>query len=227
MSLTVKEILDAVKGESGLPLSDQYFGGVETLITALLNRSARNFSQEEYSGLRTDGSITMTAATSYAVPSDLRYIVADTMNVQDQEKYIKFPTNNTEWWYLKTHTNSSGINYKFRFQNGELHVHNPQVGEIIEFEYISDNVVLSTGSASADKARFTADSDTWLLDDDLLILDVKWRLKLEMGIEGWQNDKQLYENYRKIHKGKEAGAGTINMGGQTQHIDIPYTDLYI
>lgn len=228
MSLTVKQMLDAVKGESGLPLLDQYFGGSETLITALLNRCARNFTQDEFSGLRTDGTITMTSATSYAVPTDLRYIVADTMQVQDQERFVQFPTGTTEWYYLKSRTTSNGINYKFRFQNGLLHVDNPQVGEVINFEYLSDNVVISAGSATADKKRFTADTDKWLLDDDLLILDLKWRLKLEMGIEGWENDAQLFEKYRKKHKANEAGSGTLNMGGASEWVNPePYTDLYI
>lgn len=228
MSLTVKEILDAVMAESGLQTLDQYFGGNDPTLTALLNRSARNFSQYEYSGLRTDDTITMTTALSYDVPTDLRYIVANTMQMQDQERYVKFPTSTSEWYYLKSRTISTGIDYKFRFQNGKLFVENPQPGEVLQYEYLSENVVLTSGSATGDKPRFTADTDTWLLDDDLLILDLKWRYKNEKGIEGFEMDYKAFKEYEKKHRGKEAGSGTLYMSGGGDWVNPePYTDLYL
>lgn len=227
MSLTAKQIMDAALGESGFPTLDQYFGGNDPTITALLNRCARNFSQYEYSGLRTEGTLTLTTALTYEMPSDLRYIVADSMQAQDQERFVKFPTSTAEWWYLKARTTSSGIRYKARFSNGLLHFEDPQSGSVILYEYLSSNVVLSDGAGSADKERFTADTDTWLLDDDLLILDLKWRYKVEKGIEGWQLDKQNFLDYEQKHKGLEAGSGSLYMGSSTYNeFPEPYYNLW-
>lgn len=219
MSLTVKAILDSVLSESGLPVLDQYFGGDNLTLTAILNRSVKTLGQEDFSQLRTEGSITLTSAIEYDLPSDLRYIVPDTMQAQDLERYVIFPTTTSEWYYLKARTTSSGIRFKARIANGKIQFEEPQAGIVILFEYSTTNLISSNGASVPDKALFTADDDTFLLDDDLLILDVKWRDKRERGVEGWQLDKQDFETYFNAHKGKEAGSSHLNMSGE------PYNDF--
>jgi hypothetical protein len=228
MSLTCKQILDAVKNESGLPSEDQYFGGTDFSLTSILNRSVKMLGQRDYSIMRTAGTLTMTTATEYDLPTDLRYIIPDTFNAQDDERYVVFPTDDSTWWYFKSRSTQSGLRYKMRVAGGKLQVESPQSGMVLIYEYLSKNLVLSTGSSTADKERFTADDDTFLLDDDLLIMDVKWRYKRELGIEGWQTDAQDFARYEKTHRSKESGSGTLHFG-ETDHTEIaePYTNLYV
>jgi hypothetical protein len=227
MSLTVKAILDSVLSESGLPVLEQYFGGSNLTLNALLNRSVKTLGQEDFSVMRTEGTLTMTTATAYALPTDLRYIVADTMQAQDLERFLVFPTTTSEWYYLKSRTTSSGIRFKARIVNGQIEFEEPQTGMVVIYEYLTKNIISSSGAASPDKELFTADTDTFLLDDDLLILDVKWRYKRETGVEGWQLDQRDYELYKDTHVAKEAGSGSLNMAG-TSDVDVatPYYPLW-
>ena len=228
MSLTCKQILDAVLSEQGLPVLDQYFGGDNLTLTAIMNRSVNLLGQRDYSLMRTAGTLTMTTATEYDLPSDLRYIIPDTFNAQDDERYVVFPTDDSTWWYFKSRSTQSGLRYKMRVAGGQLQVESPQSGMVLIYEYMTNNLVLSDGASVGDKERFTADNDTFLLDDDLLIMDVKWRYKKELGTEDWQTDAQDFARYEKTHRSKESGSGTLHFG-ETDHTEIaePYTNLYV
>jgi len=111
-----------------------------------------------------------------------------------------------------------------RLINGKIEVFDPNDGDTVSFEYHSDYPVLS--SASVAKARFTADDDTFVLDDDLLTMDIMWRYKKLLGLPDWQIDLAETTAYAKTLKGQEAGAKTIYCG-ETDVLGIPYTPLWI
>ena len=217
--MQLSEILDQALNEIGHPKQDSYFSGDDDVILAIAQRSARSLSQEFYSQLRVQGSITMTSALSYSLPSDLRYFVPDTMNAQDIERSIKFPVSNKEWHYLKSQTNQSGIRYKARVMANTLNFETVESGQVILFEYITNNCIYEDTETLDKNApnleRFNADTNIFTLDDDLFILDIIWRYSKAKNIENWQVEKQIFDDYKKTHKAQESSSGTLDMSGDS------------
>ena len=229
MSLTFKQIADAVMGELGVAAQDQYFGNTstqETRLTALANRAIKILGQEGYTSLKTLGTITMTSATTYDLPADFMYLVPDTMNADGQWRPINMPVTSQHWYQLQARHGIDGIRYKARIIGDQLEVNSPESGVDLIFEYLTKNVVQSTGSASPDKERFSKDTDTWLLDDDLLIMDLKWRFMQSLNLD-WQTPLAELKAYKLRLRGLEGGSQTIQMGmGVSDPVVDPYYELY-
>ena len=230
MSKSLKQICDIVGVRSSVGKRSSYFNSSDETLAYMANESLHELLQHPWQRLRTEGTVSMTTATLYNLPDDLGWIVPDTMNADGQERYIKFPAADNIFWYHKTHS-PSGIRYQVRMYQDKLEVLNPDSGIDLKFEYISMHPVQITGGTSEDsphKAEFTRDDDVWMLDDELLIKDMKWRYKAEKGIEGWEKDKALFNDYRDKLIGQEAGSRVIDFTGQETHINPePYTDLYV
>lgn len=227
MSKTLKQICDAVMIRSSLGKMSSYFNSGDETLAYLANESVHELLQHPWQRLRTAHTITMTSATTYSLPDDLLYIVADTMNADGQERYIKFPQADDLFWYHKTHS-PSGIRYQIRMYQDTLEVLNPDSGVDLRFEYISDYAVQSNGASAGDKSEFTRDDDTWLLDDELLIKDLRWRYKSEKGIEGWEKDRMSFNDYLQKLKGQNAGSRSLDFSCGEGHTNPePYTDLYV
>jgi hypothetical protein len=229
MSKTAKQILDMVNERIGLPVIDQYFGAdnpTGRTLAAIANEALEEFTQLELSKLRKEGTFTMTTAESYTLPSDFRYIVPDTIQVQDQERYIEFPQNSSDWYYFKSKTTASEFNYRMRIADGEIQVDNPQSGEVVIYEYLTNLLVTASGGSTPDKAEFTKDSDVFLLDAGLMVRFVSYMYKMRKGIKGWQNDQQVYEKYKNAHFGLESGAKTLDFCDR-EYVDFPYFNTWV
>lgn len=234
MSKTLKQICDAAMSRAGLGTMSSYFGSGDETIAYLANESLESLIRvNKWQKLRKTGTISMTAETFYSMPSDIKFYVADTMNADGQERFIQFPTSDNVWWYFKSHDNS-GIRYKVRQTDGRLEILNPDPGVDLIFEYISSNPVISNAANSADgglpdKTEFTRDDDVWLLDDELIILDLKWRFMSIKGVEGWEKEKMVFNDHLKVLKGHDGGSTTLNFTSPSRDISElePWTDLYI
>ena len=63
----------------------------------------------------------------------------------------------------------------FRLRGGNvLIIPTPAAGETLAGEYISENWAVDTLGTTT-KSKFTVDTDTLRFDEDLLVLDIKWR----------------------------------------------------
>lgn len=94
---------------------------------------------------------------------------------------ITGPLSPAEWSDLK----GLGIDYPadhFRIYGGILYITPaPTAGDNIAFEYISKNWCQSSGGTG--QAAWAADTDTGVLDEDLMTLGVYWRFRADMGLD--------------------------------------------
>lgn len=226
--MNLREILSAVMGESGFLVPDSFFGSTspdDLQMCYLANRASSYLREQGYQKLIKRGTITLTSATSYALPSDYLEIVPNTSMIEGRIDAMDLPTDPSTWAYLQSVSSTSDYTVHARIINGEFAVFAPTVGEVVAFEYISNSPILDTDGTTY-KQRFTADTDNWLLDDDLLILEIKWRYKKEKGIADWQTDMQEAAQYRnsvmaRDKSGKTIGGSRYLLGGE------PYTNLWI
>lgn len=222
--MTLKEILDNVLLESGMATETVYAANGSDDVKRLLslaNRSAATLGVFDWQALRKIYTFTLTTAEEYELPTDYRALMPDTAFGDSYVNPIDMRTNPTYWAYLKAGSGSNGARFRFRLLGDVISVHNPQAGETVRFEYLS-NAPIDPGP----KQRFTADTDTWLLDDDMLTMDLIWRYKRLIGLPDWQDDRAEFRNYYRTIKGQQAGAKTISANDQGFVFSEPYTDLW-
>ena len=94
----------------------------------------------------------------------------------------------------------------------------------IAFEYISDEWAQSTAGVA--KSDFTVDTDTFILDDDLLELSLKWRW-LNSLAQSYTEEKVEYVKALGIAKAQDGGAPKIHMDGglDYRYPNIPETGI--
>ena len=134
MSKTLLQICQAALGRAGLGKQNQFFGANDETMAHLANESLHYLKRVfPWQVMRTEGTISMTSATSYTLPTDILYIIPDTMQADGQTRFIKFPTDDKTWWYFKAN-DATGIQYKVRIVGGALEVLNPDSGVDLIFE---------------------------------------------------------------------------------------------
>lgn len=209
--MTLKEILDRVLRQSGASSEPAYATSTDDEILRLVdlaNQSAEYFIDWPWQALRKRYEFTLTSAESYDLPDDFLAFVPDTMIAQDNVLPANFPTGPGQWAYLKSIGGPSDAIYNMRWFGDQLHIHEPDSGQDVAFEYLSSHPVLDADGITT-QARFDADTDTFRLDDGLLIRDLMWRYKKLVGMQDWQVDLAEFKRYEAIKKGHDGGSKTF------------------
>jgi len=212
VSLTLKQILDIALGSTGVNVPATWIGSnnlaTANLVKAIANQSVLALREYPLQKQTRQYSFTLTSASdTYALPSDFLNIVPDTMWVQESLWRVDFPTDPTVWAYLTASAGPPGIWVRCRLINNFLEFYQPQEGMVVGFEYVS-NALIQDGTTGEPKQLFSQDSDVWMIDDSLLIADIKWRYKAEKGLE-YQTDFKLFKDSLANFLGTQSGAKTI------------------
>lgn len=96
---------------------------------------------------------------------------------------------------------------------GTLQIFPPMpVSDSARFYYIS-NFVVGHGQAAGNRTEFTADNDTFVLDERLLYLGIVWRWLSSKRME-YSEDLANYETAKAFSIGKDKGSQIIVVGRQ-------------
>ena len=227
MAMTIKEILNQVLSESGFQQEPQFATAQTTearSMFALANRELNTLQKDTWQELTRTYLLPLTAATEYPLPDDYREFVPDTAWASTQQNQADFPTSPENWAYLVSQDTATGFVYRIRIIDNMINVYNPQVGGELYVEYISKYAVSSSGGVP--KHRFTADDDTFDLNDDLLIMGVKWRFNKLKGLD-WQTDFAEAKNMYKRERATNTNAQTLNFASPGDYVLVPpQADLY-
>lgn len=129
---------------------------------------------------------------------DIRYMVQGSLDPQT-------------WEGVKAQ-NYSGPYPNFRIRGGRFLMYPiPAAGQIIKFEFISKNWILSNDGVTT-LARFANDNDTCLLDEDLLILGVRWRWLSAKNFD-YAEAFRDYETMKSNLQARNGGKMVQDMGG--------------
>lgn len=222
-------LLDSVMQECNFRAKGNYANAAsqnEQQLFRLANRSVTALMEHPWQALRKEHEFTLTAATDYPLPSDYHGFIVDTFMANNRAVPVDTDTQPSIWAWLRTNTGSGGIEYRTRFWDNKIEVFEPSAGDVLRFEYWSNAPIESASAVPL--RRFAADSDEWLLDDDLLIMDIVWRFKKAKGLDDWQVDRVDAEDYLKGLKRRERPAKTVHLGNEPEpFFGEPYTDLWI
>tara|TARA_R110000744_G_C19337398_1_gene559149 strand:- start:99 stop:806 length:708 start_codon:yes stop_codon:yes gene_type:complete len=163
-----------------------------------------------------EGSHTTLAAesqgTMVSIAADFGRFSNNTLwNRTTDRKYFG-PITGTEWQRIKAIV-SGGITNYFRIRGGKLLMTpTPTVGQAVNFEYVSKNWVDTAGGSAANADKFTADSQTTVLEEELVVLGVVWRF---LKLKGLPYDVQFMEYQTRMmeYSGQDGAKPVLHMAG--------------
>jgi len=130
------------------------------------------------------------------LPSDFDRFISETFWDRTELEVITGPISPQEWQSLKADSYSNTSNRKFRHRGDSvLIIPTMTAGNTIAFEYVSKNWCQSSGSVA--QSDWAADTDTGIIDEELITKGVIWEF---LNAEGLPNAAQAmsYEEYFKV-----------------------------
>jgi hypothetical protein len=128
------------------------------------------------------------AKQDYDLPSGYDRMISDT-NWDRTDHWRNIGTKSSQdWQFLQGGIISIGPRERYRIYNGKFRIFQALTTVYnFSFEYVSNYWVCATGSSEGTKAQFTADTDTCVFPDDLMMAGLKFYFlkakKLDYGIE--------------------------------------------
>lgn len=220
--MNLKQMLDEVMLLAGMGTETAYVGSNDSIsrLVSIANREAQKLATHPWQALRNTYEFSLSTDTEYSLPTGYRAFVPDTMYTDSHLYGADFQTSADEWAYLQS-SNSGVGTLKARIIDGKININQPNSGDTVRVEYWSKYPVLSGTTA---QQYFTADTDTFVLDDDLLILKTLARFKRLHGLPDWQVDQAEADRLEQTLRGQDIGGKTV--GPCEPSADGPYYDLW-
>jgi hypothetical protein len=227
--MTLKEMLNRVLSESGFLQRTRFSASTDPdniQMVAIANRATTEIMDFfDWHGIRQYHSIAVQAGQlTYTLPSDFSSLVPDSIWEQNGTKPAELPVSDRRWYMYKSSAIGSSGSLKLRLVGNTIEFADAEEGDVIEFEYISKWLV--RGSSGSAKEMFTADDDTFILNDNMLIAGIKafWKETKVMP----NAEKEMAVFYRIMNKevAKTVGGKTIG-GRKVTASRSPYTPLYV
>ncbi len=167
-----------------------------------------------WQALQAEATFTTLAAqlqtTLAAVTTGFNFIINNTMWDRTLNKPIYGSTSQQEWQQDVSMTSTAPWS-KYRIKGDSIYFYPvPAAGDSVYFEYQTKNWV--TKAAGGTSNYWTADGDTPLLDDEILIQGLVWRWKHAKGLD-YSEDFAIYENSIASLISRDASKSVLSMAG--------------
>jgi hypothetical protein len=133
------------------------------------------------------------------------------------------PVDAQQWQWLKSGYISTGPRVRWRILDNKFQIWPPyNTQEYLGFEYRSKGFVRS--STDQVKNRFTADNDTTVLDDTVMVLATKLKYFQIKGFDttGLQQD---YFRYLNVAKANDKGSATLSFAPYPSAVLIGWANI--
>ena len=120
---------------------------------------------------------------NYALPSDLEYFVEQTFWDKSYRWQLLGPIEAQQKQILKYGITALGPRRQFWIRNNRMYLSPTpsNLTDIIAYDYFSNSWCQSSGGTA--QTAWTADTDTYLLDEDCFVLGLKWRFLRAKGLD--------------------------------------------
>jgi len=216
--MTLLEVVQQFCLRSGIPVPTTVTGSTDTQvlqIQALLEEEGADLAARgDWESLTNEATHTTVATESQGAISTLasngfRHIINQTIWDRTDRLPVIGPINKRQWQALKAVV-MTGPRYQFRIRGGNLLVNPvPVAGHDWAFEYISKNWIVSADGLSF-RSLFTADTDEFLLPDEILLMGLRWRWMREKGLD-YSELFATYEMQVKDAVGRDGGKQILYM----------------
>ena len=168
------------------------------------------------------GSVTF-SKTIYDLPPDYETITDNTHWDKTKHWQMLGPVDAQQWQWLKSGYISTGPRVRWRILGNEFQIWPPyNTQEYLGFEYRSRGFVKdATGQV---KNSFTADTDTTVLDDDVIALATKLKY---FQIKSFDTTalNQDYIRYLNVAKANDKGSATLSFAPQPSAVLIGWANI--
>ena len=168
------------------------------------------------------GSVTF-SKTIYDLPPDYETITDNTHWDKTKHWQMLGPVDAQQWQWLKSGYISTGPRVRWRILGNEFQIWPPyNTQEYLGFEYRSKGFVRD--SAGNVKNSFTADTDTTVLDDDVIALATKLKY---FQIKSFDTTSlyQDYMRYLNVAKANDKGSATLSFAPQPSAVLIGWANI--
>lgn len=168
------------------------------------------------------GSVTF-SKTIYDLPPDYETITDNTHWDKTKHWQMLGPVDAQQWQWLKSGYISTGPRVRWRILGNEFQIWPPyNTQEYLGFEYRSRGFVRD--AAGNVKNSFTADTDTTVLDDDVIALATKLKY---FQIKSFDTTalNQDYIRYLNVAKANDKGSATLSFAPQPSAVLIGWANI--
>lgn len=189
-----------------------------TVLRGLADKEGKELARRfDWARLQTEATFTLATATAVQVVaihttwSDFGHIINGTMWNRTQGQPVRGPLTAQEWQMKKAAAAQAAWGNYFRIRGDSiLFFPNPSSADTIYFEYVSDKWCQSV--AGARQSAWNADTDTALLDEDIMKLGLIWRFRKSKGFD-YGEDFATYEKALADVFGIDGGRPAVDMTG--------------
>ena len=168
------------------------------------------------------GTVTF-SKTKYDLPPDYETITDNTHWDKTKHWQMLGPEDAQQWQWLKSGYISTGPRIRWRILGGQFQIWPPyNTQEYLGFEYRSKGFVRSaTGQV---KNSFTVDTDTTVLDDNVIVLATKLKY---FQIKSFDTTalNQDYIRYLNVAKANDKGSATLSFAPYPSKVLIGYANI--
>ena len=214
---TCLQIIQSVAKRLNIPAPTAAFSSQDQSILQLVElcneEGQLQANRYQWQVLQKEATFTTVAAqiqsTLASITTGLDYIVNETIWNRTLRRPVYGPRTQQAWQQQKAIQLNGPFN-SYRIINDVINFYpNPAAGQLCYFEYITKNwVTTATGTSST----WTSDTDTPLLDDQLITLGLIWRWKAAKGLE-YSEDYEKYESLIMNRMSRDGVRETLNMAG--------------
>lgn len=207
-----------------IPQPSSLFGANDDqsiLLRTLINEEGKTLvgggeeTDHPWSVLVTEQTFTGVAAAiqTSAIPSDFAWIINESMWNRTRKWRCTGPLDSKEWQYLQAVPSANVYPY-FRFKGGNILIYpSPTAGDSFAYEYISKNWAQTSGSVGI--SDMSADTDTSLIDEEILTRGVVWRFLASKGLD-YAEAFRKYSIYLTKACARDGGKRRLNLGGRDE-----------
>lgn len=162
-------------------------------------------------GASASGSVTLNfCKVLYALPSDYSQKVDNTDWDKSRHWRMIGPSTPDTWQWLKSGCIATGPSIHYRLRQNKFEIWPPiTTADYLGFEYISNGWVDS--AAGVAKSSFTADTDTCIYPDRLMITGLKRKYCEAKGLDPTAHTRD-YSQQLELAKSNDQGGLTLTMG---------------
>lgn len=146
---------------------------------------------------------------AYNLPADWDRQIPQTEWDRTNRWPLMGPESSQDWQSFRSGIVYSGPRQRFRIANNAVNiVPSPPNGLLFAYEYVSANWIIAQDGTR--KASFTADTDSPIFDDSLLITGLKSQWKAAKGLDG-TFDLSEFRTLLETLKGQDKSAPVLSM----------------
>ena len=219
-ALTVPNTVDISAVDSQWGITGYNINQDTNVVTA--NNSTHQIVMSQIAAGSGTGNIVL-AQTAYDLPFDFEAITDRTQWDKTKHWEALGPEDAQQWQWLKSGYISTGPRIRWRILDNQFQIWPPMnTQEYIGWEYKSNGYV--RGADGSVKTSFTADTDTTILNDRVIVLFTKMKY---WGIKGFDTTvvSQDYQRVLSIAKANDKGAANLSFAPYPSKVLIGWANI--